>query len=174
MSIDHHSGGCACGRVRYRLLDTPLIVHACHCRMCQRLSGGTNAVNAVIEAAKVELLTGETFETEALTPSGHGQVITRCAACHVAIWSEYRVMKARTGVALKFVRAGTLDDPRCCPPDVHIFSDTMQPHAVPGAAKPVYPAFYDLSVLWPEVSLTRLSRARARPFIKERAPLREM
>lgn len=31
-------GGCACGASRYRLMADPLIVHACHCRDCQRLT----------------------------------------------------------------------------------------------------------------------------------------
>jgi hypothetical protein len=38
-------GGCACGAARYRLTAAPLIVHACHCRDCQRLTGGAFALN---------------------------------------------------------------------------------------------------------------------------------
>jgi hypothetical protein len=29
-------GGCTCRQIRYRLTGTPLIVHACHRRWCQR------------------------------------------------------------------------------------------------------------------------------------------
>src|SRR5439155_7686682 len=47
-------GGCACGAVRYRLTAEPLIVHACHCRDCQRLSGGAFALNIWIERRFVE------------------------------------------------------------------------------------------------------------------------
>jgi hypothetical protein len=32
-------GGCTCRQLRYRLGGTPLIVHACHCRWCQRETG---------------------------------------------------------------------------------------------------------------------------------------
>ncbi|TMJ67711.1 MAG: aldehyde-activating protein, partial [Alphaproteobacteria bacterium] len=32
-------GGCTCRQVRYRLSGQPLIVHACHCRWCQRETG---------------------------------------------------------------------------------------------------------------------------------------
>src|SRR5262249_23520016 len=32
-------GGCTCRQVRYRLIGTPLFVHACHCRWCQRETG---------------------------------------------------------------------------------------------------------------------------------------
>ena len=161
MPTNHHIGGCSCGRVRYRLHNTPLIVHACHCRMCQRLSGSTNAVNAVIETANIEHLTGDTFDMEALTPSGHGQVITRCAACHVAVWSDYKVMTALCQVSLRFVRAGTLDHPDRVPPDVHIYAATMQPHVTTGKTTPVFPAFYDLKSVWPRASLERLAAARA-------------
>src|SRR5260370_24713374 len=38
-------GGCACGAVRYRLTAPPLIVHACHCRDCQKQSGSAFVLN---------------------------------------------------------------------------------------------------------------------------------
>lgn len=157
---DHQMGGCSCGRVRYRLHDTALIVHACHCRMCQRLSGSTNAVNVVIEAANIEQLTGETVDIEALTPSGKGQLITRCANCQVAVWSQYRYMNERNNASLLFVRAGTLDRPDRFPPDVHIFTTTMQPHFVTDEDTPCFDGFYDLGRLWPPSSLARLEAQR--------------
>src|SRR5438045_3673555 len=49
-------GGCACGAVRYRLKTQPMIVHCCHCRDCQRQTGGPCAVNALIETDRIELL----------------------------------------------------------------------------------------------------------------------
>ena len=160
MPDDLHMGGCSCGRVRYRLSDTPLIVHACHCRMCQRLSGSTNAVNVLIEAEKVRLESGEITEREALTPSGHGQVIARCSTCHVAVWSEYRVFSKMSGVATRFVRAGTLDRPDRFPPDVHIYTDTMQPHFQTTSGIPKFGQFYSLAQVWPKTSLDRLARAQ--------------
>lgn len=42
-------GGCSCGAIRYRMLDRPLIVHACHCTDCQRLTGCAHATNAWID-----------------------------------------------------------------------------------------------------------------------------
>lgn len=32
-------GGCTCRVVRYRMTDTPLFVHCCHCHWCQRETG---------------------------------------------------------------------------------------------------------------------------------------
>ncbi len=155
-----HMGGCSCGRVRYRLCDTPLIVHACHCRMCQRLTGSTNVINVLLEAEKVVLEQGEVASQLALTPSGEGQSITRCTTCQVAIWSEYHVFSKMSGVATRFVRAGTLDRPDHFPPDVHIFTDTMQPHFLARPDVPQFPRFYDLARVWSQSSLKRLSQTK--------------
>jgi hypothetical protein len=47
-------GGCACGEIRYKLTASPLIVHACHCRDCQRLTGSAFVINIWIETKFVE------------------------------------------------------------------------------------------------------------------------
>ncbi len=46
-------GGCDCKAVRYRMESAPLFVHCCHCRWCQRESGASFALNAMIEADRV-------------------------------------------------------------------------------------------------------------------------
>ena len=48
------TGGCACGRIRYKLKNDPLIVHACHCRDCQRITGSAFVINIWIESKFVE------------------------------------------------------------------------------------------------------------------------
>lgn len=40
MSKVSKSGGCQCGRVRYTAQVDPLDAYLCHCRMCQRATGG--------------------------------------------------------------------------------------------------------------------------------------
>jgi len=54
-----HDGGCTCRHVRYRMMSKPLIVHCCHCSWCQRETGSAFALNAMIEADRVRLLTGD-------------------------------------------------------------------------------------------------------------------
>lgn len=167
MSQNHHEGGCSCGRTRYRLTDTALIVHACHCKMCQVLTGGSYAVNVVIEAKNVQLLRGETIDHLADTPSGHGQVITRCATCSTAIWSVYRHFALRTGCSVRFVRAGTLDHPADFPPDVHIYTETRLQSAANADEKPEFRGFYRLKDVWSEPSLRRLSQGATIPPIQQ-------
>ena len=40
MSEGPTTGGCLCGRVRYRLAEAPKGYGACHCGMCRKFSGG--------------------------------------------------------------------------------------------------------------------------------------
>jgi len=49
-------GACTCGAVRYRMTSKPMFVHCCHCRWCQRETGASFALNAMIEADRVILL----------------------------------------------------------------------------------------------------------------------
>ncbi len=51
-------GRCTCGAVRYRMTTRPLFVHCCHCRWCQRETGASFALNALIEADRVTVLKG--------------------------------------------------------------------------------------------------------------------
>ena len=102
-------GGCTCRQVRYRLTGAPLIVHACHCRWCQRETGTAHALNALYEADRVVHIAGEPEIVVTPSASGKGQQIARCPTCKVAVWSNY----AQAGPAVRFVRVGTLDDPIC-------------------------------------------------------------
>ena len=43
MSEQAMSGGCQCGRVRYQTKVDPTGAYLCHCRMCQRATGGVFA-----------------------------------------------------------------------------------------------------------------------------------
>jgi hypothetical protein len=144
-------GGCACRTVRYRLESSPLFVHCCHCRWCQRESGAAFALNAMIEADRVTNLAAvpETI----LTPSasGQGQKVARCPKCRIAVWSNY----AGAGPVVRFVRVGTLDNPELLPPDVHIFTASKLPWVLIAPGVPAMPEYYEREKLWPPDSLAR-------------------
>lgn len=144
-------GGCTCGEVRYRLGSGPLIVHCCHCRWCQRESGASFALNAMIEADRVTHLTGRPELVETPSASGFGQKIARCPHCHVAVWSHY----SGAGPLVAFVRVGTLDTPDLLPPDIHIFTGSKQPWVVLPPGTPAVPEYYDRDAHWPADSLAR-------------------
>ncbi|WP_028227947.1 GFA family protein [Paraburkholderia ferrariae] len=144
-------GGCDCRFVRYRLLCAPLFVHCCHCRWCQRESGASFALNAMIESERLELLGGAPMLVDTPSQSGRGQKIARCPTCSVALWSHY----AGAGPVLSFVRVGTLDNPDRLPPDIHIFTASRQPWVVLPETTPAVPEYYDREQYWPPESLAR-------------------
>lgn len=149
-------GGCTCRQVRYRMTSKPLFVHCCHCTWCQRETGASFALNAMIEADRVELLAGAPEAVDTPSNSGKGQKIWRCPSCRVALWSNY----AGSGAAVRFVRVGTLDAGHGIGPDIHIFTTTKQPWVViPPDAKAV-PEFYKPAEMWPKESLERRAALR--------------
>ena len=144
-------GGCDCRHIRYRLRSAPMFVHCCHCRWCQRESGASFALNALIEADRVELLSGPPVIVDTPSESGQGQRIARCPRCHVAVWSNY----SGSGPRVHFVRVGTLDDPDRLPPDIHIYTATKQPWVQLPPGVPAVPGYYERQEYWPTESLRR-------------------
>lgn len=149
-------GGCACGAVRYRLTAPPLFVHCCHCRWCQRETGASYALNAMIETNNVEMLGEETVRIETPSESGRGQKVHRCPKCHVALWSHY----GGAGEAIAFVRVGTLDEPDAVPPDIQIYTESKQPWVALSHEIPAVKGYYKMSEYWPEESKARLKAAK--------------
>ena len=147
-------GGCPCRAVRYRVNGPPLFVHGCHCTWCQRETGSAFAVNALIETDRIEILQGDPEMTMTPSASGAGQKIIRCPACHVALWSHYGMA---VGDRIAFLRCGTLDDPGTMPPDIHIFTSTMQHWVTLPAGIPAVPEYYIRRDLWPSDSLERFN-----------------
>ena len=144
-------GGCDCRAVRYRLASRPMVVHCCHCRWCQRESGASFALNAMIEADRLQSL-GEAPEIiPTPSASGAGQAIARCPHCKIAVWSHY----SSAGPVIAFVRVGTLDDPDQCPPDVHIFTGSKQPWVVLPPGMPSFREYYDREQVWSREALAR-------------------
>lgn len=143
-------GGCACGKVRYRVRGTPIMTHACHCSFCQRETGGAFAVNMLYERARVAL-EGEVMAVLTPSASGKGQTILRCPDCRVALSSHY----PGGGDKVHFVRAGTLDDTSTVEPDVHIYTSSKQPWVIVPDGAPSFAHFYDPREFWSDDTMGR-------------------
>ncbi len=144
-------GGCDCREIRYRMTSKPMFVHCCHCRWCQRETGASFALNAMIESDRVELLHGKCEIVNTPSNSGKGQLIARCPTCRIAVWSNY----GGAGEKVRFVRVGTLDNPDQCPPDIHIFTSSKQPWVVLPPGMPAVAEYYKTADYWPADSLAR-------------------
>ena len=150
-------GGCACGAVRYRLTAPPLIVHACHCRDCQKLTGSAFALNIWIEKSCVEADHASPKFFRLAAGSGKPHDVFYCPHCTTHLWSKYHAAPGDT----LLVRAGTLDHPERIRPDVHIFTRSKMPWLQLPAEMPSFPGFYKLAELWPPESRERLRRNAA-------------
>lgn len=162
-SAGSFDGGCTCAHVRYRMTTKPMFVHCCHCRWCQRETGASFALNAMIESDRVTLLHGAVQIVATPSNSGKGQKIARCPRCRVAVWSHY----AGAGDAVSFVRVGTLDQPDRLPPDVHIFTAAKQPWVIIPSGAPAVAEYYNAAELWPKDSLARREKLLAAKAARE-------
>ena len=144
-------GGCDCRQIRYRLVATPLFVHCCHCRWCQRETGASFALNAMVESDRILLLAGTPQLVATPSASGKGQQIARCPTCRIAVWSHY----AGAGPVVGFLRVGTLDKPDALPPDIHIFTASRQPWVMLRPQTAAVAEYYDRRQYWPAASLAR-------------------
>jgi hypothetical protein len=150
-------GGCACGTIRYKLAASPLIVHACHCRDCQRLTGGPFVINIWIEKKFVE--TDHTAPKSFRLAGGSGKPndVFFCEKCGTTLWSRYDIVPSEC----LFVRAGTLDNPSAVTPDVHIFTRTKLPWLELPAGARSFPSIYKIDEVWSPESKERLRRNAA-------------
>ncbi|MEO8550070.1 MAG: GFA family protein [Kofleriaceae bacterium] len=151
MTDESWEGACTCRAVRYRMTSEPLFVHCCHCRWCQRETGASFALNAMIEADRVIVDAGTPVVVDTPSNSGKGQRIARCPTCWIAVWSNY----AGAGDKVRFVRVGTLLEPDRLPPDIHIFTASKQPWVVLPPGVPAVAEYYDRERCWPQASLER-------------------
>lgn len=98
------TGGCQCGAVRYTVRDAPEDFHACHCTICQRISGGVN-LSFNVSAERVEITGLEAVRT---FRSSDWAERSFCGICGANLW--YRgtdPAEAPQGYSIGF---GSMDD----------------------------------------------------------------
>ncbi len=103
------TGGCQCGAVRYGLHARPEEASFCHCRMCQRATGGAFAALACLRNADLEWTKGAPtlFESSSIAKRGF------CPSCGTPLTFAYN-----TGGHIN-VTIGSLDDPEGESPSIH-------------------------------------------------------
>ncbi|PSJ61265.1 GFA family protein [Pseudaminobacter soli (ex Li et al. 2025)] len=102
MSLDNkpiYTGGCQCGAVRFRVEGALGNASVCHCRMCQKASGGFYAPLVSVRGASLEWTRGEPSKFRSSNHVERGF----CSNCGTPLTYE-----APDGVALMI---GTFDDP---------------------------------------------------------------
>ena len=100
------TGGCQCGGVRYALYAPVENSHVCHCRMCQRATGGLFA--ALAGARKADF--AWTHGTASFYASSNLATRGYCAACGTPLSFAYNLARARI-----YATIGSLDEPDAAP-----------------------------------------------------------
>ena len=110
------TGGCLCGALRYRAEGEPNFQGLCHCRNCQRLSGGGH-VGWLCFPETTVTVEGKTHSYA--TTGGSGRTATRfsCPTCHSIVYGTAEVMPG-----LINIYAGSLDDTSQFKPTMAIFT----------------------------------------------------
>lgn len=107
-------GGCLCGAVRYRLNSEPLETGWCHCRNCQKASGGPAMVATTIRAGDYVVEQGaEAIGSVRVTDFCERRF---CARCGTPLTFHYDFQPETVDVTVP-----TLDDPGDIEPGFHIF-----------------------------------------------------
>jgi len=73
-------GACQCGEVTYELLKAPLLVAACHCKECQKLSTSAFSITAMVNAKDI-VFHGEMSEWSRIAESGRVSLAAFCGSC---------------------------------------------------------------------------------------------
>lgn len=106
-----YAGGCLCGQVRWAATAEPANVRVCHCRLCQKATGGPFFARAIFLAGDIAW-SGDTT----CWPSSPRIDRLSCARCGTQMFAKPRDAPARLGVSL-----ATLDDRDAIRPAGHIW-----------------------------------------------------
>ena len=108
--MTEHTGGCLCGRVRYRIAGPVRFTSLCHCRSCQRATGAPVTAFVGLDAARFEEVGGR----RAIYESSPGVRRGFCAACGASLTYEGDAWPGEVHIL-----TATLDDPEAFPPAMH-------------------------------------------------------
>lgn len=118
-----HSGGCACGAVRYVVHGEPTVGQVCHCTFCQRRLASAFALVVAFPEDSIELEQGELAVREYRSDESKRWLrMSFCPKCGTTI---SHIAEVRPGY--RSVAGGTFDDPTWFKIDRHIWVRSKLP-----------------------------------------------
>ena len=129
------TGGCVCGAIRYECTAEPIMMFKCHCRDCQRLTGGGFVAGLLVPVSAFRLTKGQLRYH--FTPSLAGGKHKRgfCAKCGSRLTGGESDERPTGFIG---VTAGSLDDPSWFRPQMDFFVSDAQPWDQMDSAIPKY------------------------------------
>ena len=127
------TGGCMCGAVRYECSAEPVMTGNCHCRDCQRASGGA-FVSALAVPRNALKITGEVKYYDVKGDSGNTVSRGFCPNCGARLFGRPAVVSD-----LIVIMAGSLDDPSWYKLGMDFYTASAQPWAHMNPDLPKFP-----------------------------------
>lgn len=113
-------GSCQCGEITYELLEPPLMVAACHCKECQKLSTSAFSITAMVNASSVKF-NGSMKNWSRVADSGNVSGAKFCPSCGNRIYH----FDPNDPDKLK-LKPSNLTDTRIINPTIHVWVSEKQ------------------------------------------------
>ena len=120
---DIHHGGCLCGEVRYAVEGMPRSTVVCHCKFCQKRTGGTNAFLVYFKQHVVKSLVGPLKKYRHVSDqSGRWIDIEHCEKCGSPVTWTLELVPSWRGF-----EGGSFDNNSVFPRNLHMWTDSSHP-----------------------------------------------
>mgnify|MGYP000211515064 FL=1 len=123
-------GSCQCGNVTYELLAPPLMVAACHCKECQKLSTSAFSITAMVNADSVKFK-GPMKDWSRNSDSGNISAAKFCPGCGNRLYH----FNPNEPDKIK-LKPSNLSDTRIINPTIHVWvSEKQDWYQIPDGVK---------------------------------------
>jgi hypothetical protein len=114
------SGGCACGAIRYESTAKPILMLHCHCRDCQRSSGGPFSSFVIVPAESFKISGGSLNFYSSPSEAGGKTHRGFCPGCGSPILAKSDSVPHIVGI-----KTASLDDPRWFTPQMDVWTSDV-------------------------------------------------
>jgi hypothetical protein len=127
------TGGCACGKVRFKITQPLMGVGVCHCTDCQKASGGGPNYVALAPKTGFEVTKGEANVYSCKGDSGATVGRAFCGECGSPLWS------LPPDGPFNAVKLGALDHNADMTPNLHLYTASAPPWHLMHEGLPAFP-----------------------------------
>ena len=131
---DAITGGCLCGKIRYKVSQPLHSIITCHCKNCQKASGAGASHNALVPKSAVTITSGQPKLFADTAQSG--SILKRyfCGDCGSPIYSQ-----RANAPDMMVLKVGTLDVPGDMKLAMNIWTNSARPWLYVERAIDCYP-----------------------------------
>jgi hypothetical protein len=142
------TGGCICGAVRYESTSEPLLMLKCHCRDCQRITGGPYMPVVVFSYHAFRVTQGEIrrYSTESDGVGFHLRGF--CPKCGSRLTGAEKPERGIIGVV-----ASSLDDPGIFRPEFEMYVEDAQPWDLMDPSTDKFPRHFRIEHLMEKIEV---------------------